>query len=422
MNKAAILMLCGLAGCAPLKDTPPDRPAAPAHLGIPGTLNRMPSLAVSGNRVVAVWTSTLKDVMDVYTAISENGGATFSSPQRVNDRPGDASSNAEQPPRVTATQAAITVMWPSRLDGKSAMRLARSTDGGRTFSPAMTLHDTALTGARGWHSLTPGRDGAVHAVWLDGRDADPAHRHHGGAQHAGGASNTAGDPRQDVYQAVVGPDGAVAESHVARDVCYCCKTAVAVGPSGRVNVAWRHIFPESMRDIAMATSTDGGRTYSPLTRVSEDKWQLSGCPDDGPAMAAGAHDAIHLVWPTLVNLPTPQKAIFYTSTTDGRTFAPRIRLTVDDREDAAHPQIAVSLNGHHVAAVWDEQQGDTRSVVARLASSMKGSFGPPHTLNEGRSAFYPHVISVSDGFAVAWAERAGETSAIVVQRMSVTEK
>ena len=420
MKKAAILLLCGLAGCAPVKDTPPDRPA-PERLGIPGTLNRMPSLAVSGNRVVAVWTSTLKDVMDVYAAISENGGATFSTPQRVNDRPGDASSNAEQPPRVAVTQTAITVMWPSRLDGKSAIRLARSTDGGRTFSRAMALHDTALTGARGWHSLTPGRDGAVHAVWLDGRDADPTHRHQRGAKHAGGAPNMAGDPRQDVYQAVVGPDGVVAESHVVRDVCYCCKTAVAVGPGGRVNVAWRHIFPGSIRDIAMATSTDGGRTFSPLARVSEDKWQLSGCPDDGPAMAVGANDAVHLVWPTLVNQTTPQKAIFYTSTTDGRTFASRIRLTDDDREDAAHPQIAVASDGN-VAAVWDEQQGDTRRVVARLASSMDGSFGPPRTLNEGSSAFYPHVIPVSDGFAVAWAERAGETSAIVVQRVSVTGK
>lgn len=419
MNRAAILLLCGLAGCAPVKDTTPDPPPAPVRLGIPGTVNRMPSLAVSGNRVVAVWTSTLKDAMDVYAAISENGGATFSTPQRVNDRPGDASSNAEQPPRVAVTQAAITVMWPSRLDGTSAMRLARSTDGGRTFSHAMTLHDRALTGARGWHSLTPGRDGAVHAVWLDGRDADPSQRHQRGAKHAGGAPNMAGDPRQDVYQAVVSPDGAVAESHVARDVCYCCKTAVALGPGGRVNVAWRHIFPESIRDIAMATSPDGGRTFSPLARVSEDKWQLSGCPDDGPAMAVGSNDAAHLVWPTLVNQTTPQKAIFYTTTMDGRTFAPRTRLSGDDREDAAHPQIAVGSDGN-IAAVWDEQQGDTRRVVARLASSMNGSFGPPQTLNEGSSAFYPHVISVRDGFAVAWAERAGEASAIVVQRVTMT--
>ena len=69
-------------------------------MAIPGTLNRMPSLASSGNRVAVAWTSTHNDIMDVYAAVSENDGATFSSPQRVNDKPGDVSSNAEQPPRV----------------------------------------------------------------------------------------------------------------------------------------------------------------------------------------------------------------------------------------------------------------------------------------------------------------------------------
>ena len=147
----------------------------------------MPSLAVLGNRVVVVWTSTANDVMDVYAAVSEDGGATFSEPRRVNDRAGDVSSNAEQAPRVALSESAISVIWPSRLDGTSAIRLSRSTDGGRTFSPARTLHQAALTGARGWQALTPGRNGVVHAVWLDGRDAAPSagpHQHHGATKGA----------------------------------------------------------------------------------------------------------------------------------------------------------------------------------------------------------------------------------------------
>ena len=216
--------------------------------------------------------------------------------------------------------------------------------------------------------------------------------------------------------AVVGSDGTAVESHIARDVCYCCKTAVGIGPSGRVNVAWRHIFPGSLRDIAMATSTDGGRTFGPPARISEDNWQLSGCPDDGPAMAVDARDTAHLVWPTLVNQTTPQKAIFYTSTADGRAFAPRIRLSGDDREDAAHPQIAAD-NAGAVAAVWDEQHGDARHIVARVAEARSGRFGPPITLNEDTTAFHPHIVAVPDGFLVAWAVRAGDRSDIVVRRV-----
>jgi hypothetical protein len=171
-----------------------------------------------------------------------------------------------------------------------------------------------------------------------------------------------------------------------------------------------------MRDIALATSTDRGRTFSEPARISEDKWQLSGCPDDGPAMAAGSGDTVHLVWPTLVQDEAPQKAIFYTSSSDGRAFAPRVRLSGNDRDDAAHAQIAVDERGT-VAAVWDEQQGDTRRIVARFASPGSGRFGAPLTLSDGPSAFYPHIVAVNDGFLVAWAARTGEKSSIVIQRV-----
>jgi hypothetical protein len=427
---AMVPIACAILSCTRPPDTgesavgtgaagPPEPVVRTVALAVPGTLNRMPSLAGSDDRVAAVWTSTLNDVMDVYAAVSNDGGATFSEPRRVNDRPGDVRSNAEQPPRVVMSDAAITVIWPSRSGSNSVIRQARSTDGGRTFSRATTLHSASLSGARGWQSLSLGRDGAVHAVWLDGRDADPStmgHHHHATAKTAAPAPRHEGAPRQDVYQAVIAPDGTVSEAHVARDVCYCCKTAVGIGPSGRVNVAWRHIFPESMRDIAMATSSDGGRTFGPLARISEDRWQLSGCPDDGPSMAVDTKDAAHLVWPTLINQTTPQKAIFYTSTKDGRAFEPRVRLSSDDQEDAAHPQIAVDAAGN-VAAVWDEQRGDTRRIVMRRATAGTG-FGAPRVLSDGGSAFHPHVIAASGGFLVAWPAGSGDSSRVVVQRLT----
>ncbi len=71
-------------------------------------------------------------------------------------------------------------------------------------------------------------------------------------------------------------------------VCYCCKTALVTGQNGQLFAAWRHVYPGNIRDIAFSQSLDGGRTFSAHTRVSEDQWQLAGCPDDGPAMAVDA--------------------------------------------------------------------------------------------------------------------------------------
>ena len=156
-----------------------------------------------------------------------------------------------------------------------------------------------------------------------------------------------------------------------------------------------------MRDIAMATSTDGGRTFSPLRASAR---TIGSCPVV-PMMDRrwrSTHAASHLAWPTLVNDAAPQKAIFYTSTTDGRSFAPRIRLSGVDQEDAAHPQIAVDSAGD-VAVVWDEQQGNDRKIVMRVARSAEGNSARAEVLNASGSALHPSSVAAA-GFLVAWPE------------------
>src|SRR5262245_54877926 len=138
--------------------------------------------------------------------------------------------------------------------------MARSTDDGRTFTAARFMHDSALSGARGWESLAADAGGRLHAVWLDGRDAERKVAE--AAAHSGMAHK--GQPPQDVYYGAIMADGRPVESVIATGVCFCCKTAVAVDARGTVYAAWRHIFPGSMRDIAFARSTDGGRHFEPL--------------------------------------------------------------------------------------------------------------------------------------------------------------
>ncbi len=395
-------------------------PTVPVHVGVKGALNRMPSLAVSGQRVVLVWTATANETMHVYSAVSEDSGSNFSSPVQISHGADRVSANAEQPPRVSVSGDTITVIWPSRSEQGAAVRMARSTDGGRTFSEPVPIHAGGLTGLRGWHALTGGRDGATHAVWLDGRHADPSagdHRQHGAHRGSAGGPPRAA-PRQDVYAAVIAPDGSITESHVARDVCFCCKTAVGVGRSGRVYVAWRHIFPESMRDIAFAISDDAGRTFSPLVRVSQDDWKLSGCPDDGPALAVDSRETVHLVWPTLVQGESPRKAIFYSSTADGQTFSARVALSGEETEDAGHPQIAVDGTGN-VAALWDEQAGDRRRIALRVSKSGSGAFAPAESLTATGSGFHPIVAGLDRGFVAAWADGSGEQSAIQIRRFGL---
>ena len=143
-----------------------------------------------------------------------------------------------------------------------------------------------------------------------------------------------GQPPQEIYHGRLAADGRMTESTDRTDVCFCCKMSVAVDARGAVYAAWRHIFPGSMRDIAFAKSTDGGRSFDPLVRVSEDKWELNGCPEDGPTLAVDQAGVIHIAWATVVNDGEPQKALFYATSRDGKTFSARARLPVAAGGDA----------------------------------------------------------------------------------------
>jgi hypothetical protein len=322
-----------------------------------------------GRSAVLVWTGTKDGVMNVYSAVSDDRGATFNVRRRVNDRVGDASANVEQPPRVALSASSITVVWSAKEGGFSVIRMARSVDGGKTFSPATAIHERSLTGARGWASIAAGPNGNVHVVWLDGRYAKPMdHSKAAPITLSTTPASAAHTPmRQDAMTAAIDGAGAVTEVPIAANTCFCCETAVAVGGRGQVFAAWRHIFPGSMRDIAMAVSADDGKTFGPLARVSEDRWEMAGCPEDGPSLAVDAGGAAYILWPTVVSDALPQKAVFYASTTDGRSFTSRVRLSRTDQDEAAHPQIAAgSCSGPSGQETAGVRRGRSIRRVRRL--------------------------------------------------------
>ena len=389
---ATLAVSAALAGCSTF--TPP---ASPVELSVEGRSNAHVTLAADGRRVAAAWVASNDAGADVFASVSGDGGRTFAAPVRVNDIAGDASGNGEQPPRIVIGNGAMTVVWVSKRDGVSGIRAARSADGGRTFSASRTISPDGVTGARGWESAAIDDAGAVHAAWLDGRNAAP---------HVPGQPHVHGAMRQDIVHAMWRDGDAVVETPVADNVCFCCKTGVAA--QGRnVFVVWRHLFPGGVRDIAMARSADGGRTFSAPVRVSADEWKIDACPDDGPALAIDGGGAIHVAWPTLLqDGRTPHMAIFEAVSRDGgATFTPRTRVDASD-SGASHPRVAVSRSGAR-AIVWDEGGPEGRRVMYRGADSAV-------PLADGGSASYPAIASAGDGFVAAWTEQAAGRSVVRV--------
>ena len=392
-------------------------------LGVPGRANANVSLAAAGDFVAAIWSASEPGgSMDVYLAASANGGESFSRPVRVNSTPGEARVNGEQPPRValvprTAGPPSIVVVWTAKGAAGTLLLTARSDDGGRTFGASALIPGTDAPGNRGWEAIGVDPAGQVHVVWLDHRrlaadsKVESTHRHGGTSESGSDSSGMA--QFSDLYFATL--DGPAAPAAVTAGVCYCCKTAIA-GSGGNIHLAWRHVYPGNLRDIAFATVPAGGLPDRPQ-RVSEDRWVLQGCPDDGPAMDVEEGGRVHIVWPTVVTEQgAPQKVLFHAASVDGRTFTSRTRLPVEGQ--ANHPQIAVARDGTLLLA-WDEVQGATRRIV--LARADAGGNESPPIFRRERSVdhvgVYPAIALTPTTSIVAWTSGSPAESTIEVRRL-----
>jgi len=204
---------------------------------------------------------------------------------------------------------------------------------------------------------------------------------------------------------------------IAAGVCYCCKTALTTGPDGAIYAAWRHVYPGNLRDIAFAMSRDAGRTFSEPLRVSEDKWELDGCPENGPAIAVDAASRIHVVWPTLITESGKETlALFYASSRDGRVFSPRVRVPTSG--PAYHAEIALSSGGALTIA-WDEAiKGGRRVRFARGAPSADGGISfAPLSIRRDSLGSYPAISAARDGVVAAWTAPSGSGSQIAIERV-----
>jgi hypothetical protein len=231
--------------------------------------------------------------------------------------------------------------------------------------------------------------------------------------------------RSKLYIASV--DGAVAPRALTGGVCYCCKTALATDADGSVYVAWRHVYPGNIRDIAFTSSRDAGHTFAPPLRVSDDKWVLEGCPDDGPAVAVDGKHRVHIVWPTLItektaedaenagkNSSEPTIALFYAVSTDGRHFTARKRIPTEGMPH--HPQIAIGGDGS-LAIAWDEgANGKRRAAMVRTTADAAVA-SAMHREVIGEAAVYPVVAATPGAAIVAWTSGASSTSTIQVRRL-----
>jgi hypothetical protein len=283
-------------------------------------------------------------------------GTQFSTPVRVNDRPGDGAVRNENPPKIAVGPAGeVYVCWANERERwKGDIRFARSTDNGFTFSPAISLNSDAGGKATGhaFQSVAVDRTGRVYVAWIDERN------------------KKAGDRGAEIWMAISDDRGKTfsKDRRILSDVCECCRTNIQFGADGTLLIAYRNvpITGPMHRDIFLARSTDRGVTFS-ASPVSGDGWEINACPVTGPALCVGDDGRVLIVWFTGGG---PRPGLYFTSSGDsGRSFSPR-KLLDENQRLGKHAQ-AVSSAAGQILVAWDDFGEGVKGIAGTL--DVKGS-------------------------------------------------
>lgn len=211
---------------------------------------------------------------------SDDGGKSFSHPI---DLPAVAelSLGMRRGPRIAVSgpNICVTAIGGKQGKGRDGDVLAmRSTDGGRTWASPVLVNDQADAAREGLHAMASGPGGSICCVWLDLRNRKTEVT--ASVSVDGGATWS---KNLLVYQS---PSGSV---------CECCHPSVAYDHRGRIHVMWRNSLAGA-RDMYVATSFDGGKTFGPAAKLGSGSWPLKACPMDGGAIAVDDAGKISTVW------------------------------------------------------------------------------------------------------------------------------
>jgi len=281
------------------------------------------------------------------------------------------------------------------------VRLARSTDDGRTWNTSFTPHSDGTKTEHGFASLyqMPG-DGGLGLVWLDGRAMKSGHGEHGGGDMSVRSATFDRTGRQ------------LTESPVDLRVCECCPTAAAVTAEGPI-VAYRDRSDTEIRDIYV--SRFAGGKWSDPAPVHRDNWQITACPVNGPALSAEGK-TVALAWFTAKGDEGHTFIAF--SSDSGRTFGRPIRL--DDASALGRVDAALLADGSAIATWIEFADGKAQFRMRRVTpNGDRGAATTVAGLSANRASGYPRMARFGEELIFAWTE-SGTPSIVKTARMSLS--
>ncbi len=381
-----IFMLLSLTVTAQVREI--ESPAGPG--------SGQPNLAVSSDgRVHLSWIERMGDGRFSlrFATLEEDG---WSSPRVIAEGANWFVNWADFPSMVALPDGSLAAHWLVKSGTGTFdydVTISRSFDGGKSWERPFVPHRDGVKAEHGFVSLFAAKDGNLAAVWLDGREMKP-----GGDDHGHGHGNMT------LRYVKIRRDGTLTdEAALDNRACECCQTSAAMTANGPV-VVYRDRSEDEIRDISIARLLDGKWTLP--QSVFKDKWQINGCPVNGPSVAA-AGQRVAVAWYTGVDNQPRVKLAF--SSDAGETFNEPIR--VDDGNPAGRVEAILLADGSALVCWLEKVPGGGEVRVRRV--SPDGKTDPAISISKtetARSNGFPQMARTGKTLVFAWTGKRVQTA------------
>jgi hypothetical protein len=356
-----------------------------------GPNSGQPHLSVHGDRAVLSWIERSRDNATLKFAVRNTDGWTEA--RSVASGENWFVNWADVPSVVPLEDGLLAAHWLQKSAASTYaydVRLAFSSDDGRTWSASTTPHHDGRPTEHGFASLfqAPGRTG-LGLIWLDGREMKMD-----GHEGMGAGTMT--------VRAATFDRNAKQTSEVIVDdrVCECCPTAAAVTAEGPL-VAFRNRTEEEIRDIYVSRFVDD--RWTEPAPVHNDNWRIAACPVNGPALSARGRD-VAIAWFTGVGDMGQVLAAF--SRDAGKTFGAPINI----HDSGALGRVDVELLATGSAVVSWIEFTDQRSQFRIRRVDPSGARSPSSSvaaISSNRASGYPRMALRGDELVFAWTDTSG---------------
>lgn len=316
-----------------------------------------------------LWLVGVNEQARLFAQTSRNQGRTWEPPRELPIGSDTLSADGENRPKIAFGPRGLVVIsytQPLEKSHTGQIRLLRSVDGGRNFSPPVTVHKDRQLITHRFESIAFDARGVLHTLWIDKRDLEAVKSDdpEGYKQKYRGAA---------IYRNQSSDGGLTfgSDIKVADHSCECCRIALTPAPKGGVAAMWRHVFTPNERDHAFALlgGPSAGAAAAPAEpmRSSMDRWAIDGCPHHGPGLTRDRAGGYHAVWFGERN--GEARVRYGRLRADGSPQGEPVALPDDKAEHAD-----VQSVGRHVVVVWRSFNGEATVWRAWVSKDSGRSF------------------------------------------------